>query len=314
LGADGVTDFCAKTRGRGDLERVRIGWVNDFAVGSHPGGSTSTQGRAITAAPERAEIVMCSPEAGVDEACDLYVVNNFGRFPLKAVEFLRDCGRMVWWLHDCTPPDWMIRTRGVPTFADAAKRVAFLSPMHMEVMRRAFGVSVGKRRLRYAPCMVDPDPFLSQTAPRDCRPRDAFWMGTYEYHRGPRAALLWAEENGIILDFYGFGEPPAYLMQSESARVYGAVGAYEVPALMGMYRRFVYMPGEAVSIPGDEVYVEACGRTAVEALLAGCEVVSNGMLGVMSWPWFGVGREATAAAMREAPGQFWQMVMAVEDD
>ena len=293
------------------MQRVRIGWVNDHAIGMHPGGSASTQARALSFAPANVTIAMCTPESGVDEACDLYVVNGFQRFPLKAIEFLRDCGRMIWWPHDCTPPDWMARVHGVATFADAAKRVVFLSPMHADVMKRAYAVNVGKRRLRYAPCMVEPEPFLAQKTPVVERLRDAFWMGTFEYHRNPRAALLWAEENDIIIDFWGFGDPPAYLMESKRARYRGPVAAADVPALMGEYKRLVYMPGEAVSYPGKEMtYCEACGRTAVEALLAGCEVVSNGFLGAASWPWFGVGREATAAAMWEAPGQFWQVVTA----
>ena len=293
------------------IQRARIGWVNDYAVGSHAGGSASTQARALAFAPAGVEIIMCTPETGVADGCDLYVANNVGRFPKRDVLFLRDCGRTVWWPHDCTPPDWMTREHLVAPFADAARRVVFLSPLQKDVMKRAFGVSVGKRRLRYAPCMVDPGPFLAQKTPAAERPNDAFWMGTFEYHRSPRGALLWAEENGIIIDFWGFGEPQPYLCQASHARVCGQAAAAEVPGLMGQYRRLVYLPAEPVSYLGKEMtYCEACGRTAVEALLAGCEVVSNGFLGAASWPWFGAGRDAAANAMREAPGQFWQMVMA----
>lgn len=55
-------------------------------------------------------------------------------------------------------------------------------------------------------------------------------------------------------------------------------------------------------------YREACGRTAIEAALCGCEVVSSETVGVTSFSWWRKGPDAIRAAIKAAPFAFWRDV------
>ena len=190
----------------------------------------------------------------------------------------------------------------------ASKRIGFLSPLHRDVFMQSFAPrDVGVSRVRLVPAMIDPAPF--DEIPLE--ERDAIWLGTFERHRGMRSAAEWAEREGVILDMYGFGSPPPYLGLLGHVRLGEGVPPDAVPGLLMKYRRLVTFPLE-LDGPDCPAYCEACGRVAIEARLAGLEVIHNDRLGAASWPWFKT-RNATRAAMLAAPADFWEMIGACID-
>jgi len=281
---------------------LKIGWVNDYGPGEHPGGSLTTQIQAVKSMPCEHEIVWCLPGKMYDD-CDLYVVNNHMRFDENELAFVAD-SQHVYWSHDVTPGPHKLKE-----ILNNSKRVVFLSALHKDVFMWMFG-KIGKRRTRLIPAMVNPIPFMGLEPIQD---REALWVGTYERHRGVRSAMEWAEENETEVDFYGLGRPFSYLRNSEYCHIKNPVPVVEIPKLMAHYKKLVIFPLEIDGHDGLPVYCEACSRVAIEAAMAGCEVIHNDRLGVASWEWFRAGRKATLRAMANAPRNFWYMIEAVND-
>lgn len=295
---------------------MRLGWLNDYALGEHAGGSLATQLRALAYAPAEMEVVFCTPEA-LHTDCDFYVVNNATLFGEEQLDFIM--GRpYVLWLHDLwvTPQSWQVRHGYVTRLLERAVRVAFLSEIHKRAFMMHHPATVGAKAIKLIPAMVDPAPFKRLSldmARRNERPREAFWMGTFDRFRSPRQAMEWAEMTEAHVDFYGFGRPPAYLAGSKWCHVKGQVDAEQVPALMAEYKVCVSLPAEFGSWDDwrRPPFVDACGRVAIEAIMAGCGLVTNDRLGVTSYNWFQKGRDAVIVAMENAPLLFWRMVGAV---
>jgi hypothetical protein len=309
---DGGVVLALKHRKEERVMTLKVGWVNDYAPGRHHGGSLATQMRAIAHAPAEVEITFCDPSA-LRTDLDFYVLNNMVMFSEEQLAFLLTKPFIIW-AHDLwhSPQPWFTNGGWVRRLVNSARRTIFLSPLHATVFTYLYGVEVPHKRLRLIPAMVDPAPFDAlDLLPVEERKRAAFWMATYDRLRCPRLAMEWAEEMKVPLDFYGFGKPPAYLSRSPLCNVQGEVAAGEVPALMAEYQAYVYFPAELDGrVEGIPQYVDACGRTAIEAALAGCSIITSSRLGVTSWPWFSQGREAIHKAMVMAPDNFWKLAVA----
>jgi hypothetical protein len=105
------------------------------------------------------------------------------------------------------------------------------------------------------------------------------------YGKAPHRAAQWAEAHGGI-DFFGTG-------------VFAPRGSKEVdyddmPALLAQYRTFVHLP----------IVIEPFGRLVAEAWAAGCEVVTNNLVGAKWWI------TEKPDALYTAGEDFWRTVLA----
>lgn len=102
--------------------------------------------------------------------------------------------------------------------------------------------------------------------------------------KGQKKALEWAQSNGG-LDFYGGGSlaPPG----SQN------VSYDDMPDLLARYKTFVFLP----------TVIEPFGRIVAEAWAAGCEVVTNWLVGARYWI------EEDPAAIETAADDFWKVVL-----
>jgi glycosyltransferase involved in cell wall biosynthesis len=66
-----------------------------------------------------------------------------------------------------------------------------------------------------------------------------------------------------------------------------------MPALLAEYERFVFLP----------TVIEPFGRTVVEAWAAGCEIITNGLVGARYW------MEEDPGALETAGEDFWRVVL-----
>jgi hypothetical protein len=279
---------------------VRIGWVNDYGIDGL-GGSLLTQVAAASAS--RHEIVWCLPDA-LDTSCDLYVVNNHNLFDDEQLMFLAGT-RPIYWSHDVSPSGKQVRSGALHSLVRQSRRVIFLSPLHRDVFLSVYGLQdIGARRAKLVPALVNPFDFDDIEWTGD---QDALWVGTFERHRGMREAMEWAETEGVVLHMYGYRKPPDYLLLSGHVQLCGQIDYRRISEIMARYRRLVTFPLEVDRVGGKPAYCEACGRVAIEAKLAGLEVIHNGRLGAASWPWFR-SQSATRSAMVAGPEQFWDIV------
>jgi len=246
---------------------MRVGWL--FDQGETVGGAELTQAEFKAAAPEDVEIIDCQP--GQIENCDRYVVHNCVTFELEDLQQLDGKPVVKYW-HDVGP--WL--KDGVKDWLTANALSICCSPLQADYM----GIEA-----LVIPPPVDLGRFEEAASKMNGGRRGAVCVASWRNAgKGQRTAMEWAEQNGG-LDIYGGG----YLAPPSSREI-----AYEgMPALMARYQTFVFLP----------TVIEPFGRTVAEAWAAGCEIVTNGLVGARYW------LEENPEAMDTAAEDFWGVVL-----
>ena len=247
---------------------IRVGWLADKP--RVPGGAELTTAEFRAATPEGVELVECPP-GGVDSTCDRFVVHNCVQYALDDLKVME--GRpVVKYHHDVGP--WLqpeIRA----WLVEHALNVC-CSPLQAEHM---------SMDALCVPPPVDLDRFAVAGSRVNGDRRGSVSVGSWRNHgKAPHKAAEWGAANGGV-EFYGGGElaPPG----SEE------VSYDEMPALLARYERFVYLP----------TVLEPFGRVVAEAWAAGCEIVTNGLVGARYW------LEDDPDAIDTAAEDFWGVVM-----
>lgn len=247
---------------------MRVGWLLDQGVGF--GGAELTQAEFRAAAPEGVEVVDC-PTGDVVPGLDAYVIHNCVTYSCEDLALVNAPTFKYW--HDVGPhvrPD-------VREWLNIHALPICCSPVQAKRM--------GIREPEFVPPPVDLDRFREAAASMNGNRSDravsvAAWMNP---GKAPHLVAEWAEANGGV-DFYGGGpfSPP------ESRPV-----AYDhMPSLLAQYRTFVYLP----------TALEPFGRLVVEAWAAGCEIVTNRLVGARWWI------ENDPGSLETAAEDFWKLI------
>lgn len=236
---------------------MRIGWLADDA--QQPGGAELTQSEFFSAAPEGIEMIDCPPEDIAD--CDHYAVHNCVTYGPETIEQLQ--GKPVIRYHNDLSPHGDAQLR---TWLDANATHIFCSPL---------------QRSRYKldgewPIIPPALDLQSFRPPRQVR-RHGERGGTISVgawgNPGKGSHLLeeWAREKNEAVDVYGEG--PCLPAESPTIRLKGPLAPRDVAQTLWSAKRFVFLP----------TAVEPFGRSVVEAYLAGCEVITNKLVGGLYW-------------------------------
>lgn len=245
---------------------MRIGWLVDDPTS--PGGAELTQQEFRDAAPAGIEIVDCPP--GSIAPCDRYVIHNCVQYPLDDLEALTGKPVVKYW-HDVGP--WL-----QPDVRDWLERNALnvcCSPLQAEHM---------SLDALCVPPPVDVSRFEEAGSRVNGSRAGAVCVGSWRNHgKAPHKAAEWGARNGGV-DFFGGGPlaPPGSTEVSYEA----------MPALLAQYATFVFLPS----------VLEPFGRTVAEAWAAGCEIVTNGLVGARYW------LEERPEAIETAAADFWDLV------
>ena len=216
--------------------------------------------------------------------CDVVCVHNCVTYPAETVAALAGKPALRYW-HDLA----RVGGPGDPALVRWALEHAtsvFTSPLH----RDRFPHQV-ERETHVIPPPID----LARFRPRDkSRPRGACWLGSAMHAgKGLLQAFEWAEENEPV-DFWGV--LPEQVPDSPRITAKGLVPPEYVPKILGLYRRFVFLP----------TTVEPFGRAVVEAWAAGCELILNRNVGALHWLEHPDG-------LRTAAADFWRLVGEARD-
>jgi glycosyltransferase involved in cell wall biosynthesis len=248
---------------------MKVGWLVDEQL--YVGGAELTQDEFRKAAPEAIEIVDC-PKDGVVEGLDAYVIQNAVTYDLSDLEPLTGRVPVYKMWHDVG--SWW--DSDVRTWIDAHATPICCSPMQAEYM--------GLDRPHCVPPAVPLDRFYAAAASVNGDRRGAVSVGSWRnLGKGARSVVDWgAQNNGI--DTYGSGPfaPPG-------SRQVAYAG---MPKLLAKYRTFVFLP----------TVIEPFGRAVAEAWAAGCEIVTNGLVGARWWI------ENDWDAVEHAGERFWEVV------
>ena len=248
---------------------MKIGWLADNADAI--GGAELTQAEFRHAAPDGVEIVDC-PAGNVHGDLDLYVVHNCVTYTLNDLEPLEGKPVIKYW-HDIGP--WL--QDGVREWLDTnATRYICCSPTQADFM----GVQAAN-----VPPPVALERFSRAAAGVNGSRAGAVCVASWRNAgKGQRKTMEWGAVNGGI-DIFGGGHlaPPGSR----------DVPYDDMPGLLASYKRFVFLP----------TVIEPFGRVVAEAWAAGCEVVTNNLVGAKWWI------ENNPGALETAAEDFWRVVM-----
>jgi hypothetical protein len=246
---------------------MRVGWLHDAPT--YVGGAELTQTEFRAAAPEGVEIVDCPP-GGVVAGLDRYAIHNSVTYELADLESVDALAVRYW--NDVGPHmhpgvrEWLVQH---------ALHVC-CSPIQAEYM----GIEAV-----LIPPSVDLKRFSKAAERSNGNRAGAVCVGSWRnYGKAPHRVLEWADQNGGV-DFFGGG-------------VFAPTGSQEVPyeqmpELLARYERFVFLP----------TVIEPFGRLVAEAWAAGCEVVTNKLVGARYWI------EEKPEAIESAAENFWKLVL-----
>lgn len=249
---------------------MKIGWLADITP--NPGGAELTQAEFRAATPEGIQVVDC-PAGAVNADCDRYVLHNIVTYTTEDLAPLE--GKpVVKYHHDVGPH---IRPDVKQWISRHAVQVC-CSPVQADYMGLA---------AQLIPPPVNLDRFEVAAAAMNGGRKGAVCVGSWRnLGKAPQRAAEWGANNGGV-DFYGGGifAPP------DSVEV-----AYDaMPDLLARYRTFVFLP----------TVIEPFGRVVAEAWAAGCEVVTNRLVGARYWI-----EDGRCGAIETAAADFWQTVTA----
>jgi len=244
---------------------MRVGWLADVA--SYVGGAELTQAEFRAAAPEGVEIVDC-PVGGVVQGLDRYAVHNCVSYPPE--DLMLDAPAFKYhndvgsWL---TPAHWAALNKYTAPIC--------CSPLQAEYMRLDAAL---------IPPPVNLERFTRADANSNGNRCGQVCVGSWRnLGKGPHNVMEWAAQHGGV-DFYGDGPYAPH----------GSMPvAYEnMPALLSRYQTFVFLPS----------VIEPFGRTVAEAWAAGCEIVTNGLVGATYWI------QHHPEALDTAAADYWELV------
>jgi len=214
---------------------------------------------------------------------DFIVTNNIKFFSDEQLEWMLGCKR-VRYEHDY----WnLIRPSQEPFIKkmwEGSLVGIFLSQSHYYEYRRLHP-NVEFRNILIQPSPIDAFDFEPKEKKNIC-----VYLGALVPHKGTIEALTWAKSKGIRLYVYGkIGNHLYGIDVKEHPNcIYEGMLDYEgVREVLGEADMFIHIPQ----------WVEPYGRSAIEARLSGCRVITNNRLGAKSYAWWD--EDFTSKEMRE---------------
>ena len=252
---------------------TRVGWLIDHVP--FPGGAEMTAQEFRDAAPEGVEIVDCPP-GEIQYDLDRYVIHNCVSYSSEEIDVLPADKPLLKYWHDVGPH---VHPRVKALLAEQARHIC-CSPIQVEQM------GLEKRHPLLIPPAMNLQPFLDAAAQANGDRRGAVSVGSWANPgKAPHKVAEWGQAHEGV-DFYGGGvcAPPGSRQVPHEA----------LPLLLANYRTFVFLP----------TALEPFGRVVAEAWAAGCEIVTNGLVGATFWITKSPGSLDTAAE------DFWKAVLA----
>lgn len=248
---------------------MKVGWLQDDH--GYIGGAEMTAQAFRDAAPEDVEIIDCPPQ-GVVTGLDRYVINNCFQYE---PDELRVGAPAFKYCHDVMPH---ISLEAKAALAETATLI-FCSQAQRERMGLQGEVIPPAGDYRKLP----PNPDREGTC------TIAQWRNL---GKGGVAIEEWAAANGPV-DSYG---PGPFHPHGRFVNYRGELESGQVRHVLHRYERFVFLPDE----------FEPFCRTVAEAYVAGCQLVSNRLVGALEYlPDF-------IPEMERSADTFWGLVCASE--
>lgn len=266
---------------------VRVGWLQQD-VGIFGGAEFSCKA-LVENAPEGVEVVYCPEYKRPPRDVDVFVIQNCTTYSAKWIEelALKPVVKQIrdpWYAGNPILRRWLLENSEV---------LIFSSPTQADHFRYETDLPY-----QTIPVPIDLDEIKAYAKPEEERKGNVF-VGRAEVFKGVMYAVDWALEYRQPLDIvgeweYGYVSPNSL---GPTINVLGKLEHDEVLRLLGKRKRFVFFP----------TWVEAFGRTVVEAWAAGCELVVSGNIGALWW----IQNEPERLGLEGPIKEFWDIVESV---
>ena len=260
-----------------------IAWLADHYT-DITGGAELSDSAFVAAAPDGVEVLPWSPGKRPPlERIDGFVLNNCVFYGDPWLEIFKQ-RPVVKHIHDLWPFGSPYVRRWV---LDNAALVVFNSPKQQELFQFPVG----------APCAYVPQPVdvarFRAAAEANGNRQGVIWLGRVEVGKGIQNVVDWALRNDTQVDVYGHSNSPmTHAQLVPPCRYCGPVAYGDLPELLARYEKFIHLPVKA----------DVCGRVAVEAWAAGCELILGGDVETF-WKWVGM------ADFQNAATEFWEKIL-----
>lgn len=248
---------------------MRVGWLHDNP--GYIGGAEMTQAEFRAAAPDNVEVIDCPP-GNVTPDLPTYVVHNHYGYSAEDLDNLS--GKVVRYYNDLRP------LRVEPDVA------IFCSPGQQERM------NVDASEQRCVPPAANYSAFKPNRQQRRNQERKgavsiAQWRNP---GKGGQYVAEWARAGDEDIDVFG---PGPFKPEGLGIRYHGELDQAAVAQTLWEYERFVFLPFE----------FEPFCRSVAEAHFAGCDVVTNRLVGAAHY------LENDPLALETAARDFWRVVL-----
>ena len=244
---------------------ISVGWLADKH--NPPGGAEFTQQEFRDAAPSDISVRDVETRGPLPADIDKFVVHN-----CLTYERIPDWAPVIRYVHDLTgihcKPDKVIFCS--PQQRDKYEMDGELIPPPIDLAKFRPPRQVKRNGKRNGICCVGA--FMNPG-------------------KGGHLVEDWATTNDKIVDFYGWGP---FSPQGPHIQDRGPIDKHLVPQLLWQYETFIFLP----------TCLEPFGRCVAEAWAAGCQVITNDLVGAKWWI------ENEPDALETAAGDFWKSVLA----
>lgn len=225
-----------------------------------PGCLDGSRGGAELAMDEFADLAPDGVNMTSVEEADTVVIGNCVHVPFDIAGLLED--KVVWRFHhdlarDESPDlwDWL---------AENARHI-FTSPLHVKL----YGWQGEHNLVPPCPRLTDFRP--NREARRHPKREGIVTVGSWQSQsKGARLVSETIYKNELVADCYGTGAFPPY---GDRITQKGPVAHADLPAILHRYEQFIFLP----------IAPEPFGRCVAEAYAAGCEVMTNDLVGAKWW-------------------------------
>ena len=289
---------------------MRVAWIQDQDPFVTEGGAQLTDRAILQEGIRRGhEIQVIVPTANpeqVGDIQDLVVFSNAVSVKKETYEDLKKRGiPYVLFPHDYGP--YVCRWRLFypmeercqtlcylrDRWRDIIKQSAFIffmSPLHRDAFLFAYP-SLAQHPFSYMPSALPVEKFYDLGKPRN----GIITVNSLYPFKGIENIVWWAKEHPAV-EITAVGTRDGIELPP-NIKVVEAVPFYKMNALYNAHEALLHLP----TTP------QPCERTVIEAYLAGCRIIGNGLIGVLSYPWF-TSREQVRSEIAAGPDIFWTLL------
>jgi len=261
----------------------KIGWLQQQL--DITGGAEMSTGALIKHAPDWAEIVYCPPNKRPNtEELDCFVIQNSTNYSSSWIEELsmKPVIRHVrdpWLAGSALLRRWLLQN---------SKLMIFSSPTQYKHL----GYEV-KVPYKFIPPPVPLDDFKAHSKPEEER-RGTVCVGRFDVYKGAMYIIDWALASKEPLTVVGNNNYMNFGRLPSGINFVGEVGYKFMPEILGSHKNYIAMP----------MWVEAFGRSVVEAWAAGCNLILGGRIGAQWW----IENEPERLGYMNPIKEFWEAV------